>query len=425
MSIELKDSDVIWRNARLATMNPIIKHMDGKSHYGMLEQHDLIVRDEKILAVLPTGSIPTHQGEIIDVKQRLITPGLIDCHTHLVFGGNRASEWEQRLNGISYAEISAKGGGINATVNATRNSSAQQLEIAAQKRLNALIAEGVTTVEMKSGYGLDLENEEKQLNVVRALAQKNPIEISPTLLSAHAVPPEYKHDPDAYIDLVCDSILPTLWQKRLFESVDVFCETVGFNLSQTKRLFDAAKRLEIPVKGHVEQLSNLGGSELVAEYRGLSVDHIEYLDEKGIEAIGRSGTVAVLLPGAFYFLKETQRPPVALLRQYGVPMAISTDFNPGTSPFTSLRLIMNMACVQFGLTPEEAWMGVTTHAARALGRADSHGQLAAGYMADFIVWDAHNPVDILYELGRNPLDYRVYRGEITRHDHLNRVCDNE
>ncbi|AOM39369.1 imidazolonepropionase [Xenorhabdus hominickii] len=419
MSIELKDSDVIWCNARLATMNPTINHIDGKNNYGMLEQHDLIVRDEKILAILPTNSVPASQCKVIDVGQRLITPGLIDCHTHLVFGGNRASEWEQRLNGVSYEEISAKGGGINFTVNATRNSSAYQLEMSSQNRLNSLIAEGVTTIEIKSGYGLDLESEEKQLNVVRALAQKNAIEISPTLLSAHTVPPEYKHNPDAYIDLICDSILPTLWQKQLFESVDVFCETVGFNLSQTKRLFDAAKRLNIPVKGHVEQLSNLGGSELVAEYRGLSVDHIEYLDEKGIEAISRSGTAAVLLPGAFYFLKETKRPPIALLRQYGVPMAISTDFNPGTSPFASLRLIMNMACVQFGLTPEEAWLGVTIHAARALGRADSHGQLAAGYMADFVVWDAQNPVDILYEIGHNPLVYRIYRGEITHHNHFN------
>ncbi|MBD2806529.1 imidazolonepropionase [Xenorhabdus sp. ZM] len=420
MSIELKDTDVIWRNARLATMNPTIRHTDGTSHYGLLEHHDLIVRNERILAILPTGSIPIGRCKIIDVGQRLITPGLIDCHTHLVFGGNRASEWEQRLNGISYEEISAQGGGINATVNATRNSSVRELEIATQKRLNALIAEGVTTVEIKSGYGLDLENEEKQLNVVKILAQKNAIEVSPTLLSAHAAPPEYKHDSDAYIDLVCDSILPTLWQKQLFESVDVFCETVGFNLNQTRRLFDAAKRLGIPVKGHVEQLSNLGGSELVAEYRGLSVDHIEYLDEKGIEAIGRSGTVAVLLPGAFYFLKETQRPPIALLRQHGIPMAISTDFNPGTSPFASLRLMMNMACVQFGLTPEEAWQGVTIHAARALGRAESHGQLVAGYMANFVVWDAENPVDILYELGHNPLIYRVYRGEITHCEH---VCE--
>ncbi|CDH00645.1 imidazolonepropionase [Xenorhabdus bovienii] len=413
MSIELKDTDVIWRNARLATMNPTINNIDGKHHYGMLEQHDLIVRGEKILAIVPTDSVPTHHCHIIDVEQRLITPGLIDCHTHLVFGGNRASEWEQRLNGASYEEISAKGGGINSTVNATRNNSAQQLEVAAQKRLNALIAEGITTIEMKSGYGLDLVNEEKQLNVVQALAQKNAIEISPTLLSAHAVPPEYKHNPDAYIDLICDSILPTLWQKQLFESVDVFCETVGFNLDQTKRVFDAAQRLNIPVKGHVEQLSNMGGSELVADYQGWSVDHIEYLDEKGIEAISRSGSVAVLLPGAFYFLKEKKLPPISLLRQYRVPMAISTDFNPGTSPFASLRLIMNMACVQFGFTPEEAWQGVTLHAARALGRAESHGQLAEGYMADFIVWDAENPVDILYELGRNPLVHRIYRGEIT------------
>ncbi|PHM26572.1 imidazolonepropionase [Xenorhabdus budapestensis] len=413
MSIGLKDSDIIWRNARLATMNPTINNIDGKHNYGMLERHDLIIRDEKILAILLTESVPANCCKVIDAEQRLITPGLIDCHTHLVFGGNRASEWEQRLNGVSYEKISAKGGGINATVNATRQSSAQQLEIAAQKRLNALISEGVTTIEMKSGYGLDLKNEEKQLQVMQTLKQKNSVEISPTLLSAHAVPSEYKHNPDAYVDLVCNTILPALWQKQLFESVDVFCETVGFSLQQTKRVFDAAKKLNIPIKGHVEQLSNLGGSELVADYQGLSVDHIEYLDEKGVEAISRSGTVAVLLPGAFYFLRETKRPPIALLRQYRVPMAISTDFNPGTSPFTSLRMMMNMACVQFGLTPEEAWQGVTIHAARALGRADSHGQLSAGYVADFIVWDARDPVDILYELGHNPLVYRVYRGAIT------------
>jgi imidazolonepropionase len=413
--IELKDSDIIWCNGRLATMNPTISNAEGKHNYGILEQHDLIVREGKILAVLPTEKVPANHCKVIDAGQRLITPGLIDCHTHLVFGGNRASEWEQRLNGVSYAEISAKGGGINSTVNATRESSAQQLETAAQKRLNALIAEGVTTIEMKSGYGLDLENEEKQLRVIQALGQKNPIEISPTLLSAHAVPPEYQHNPDAYIDFVCNTILPALWQKQLFESVDVFCETVGFSLEQTKRVFDSAKKLNIPVKGHVEQLSNLGGSELVAGYHGLSVDHIEYLDEKGVSAISHSETVAVLLPGAFYFLKETQRPPITLLRQYRVPMAISTDFNPGTSPFTSLRMMMNMACVQFGLTPEETWQGVTIHAAQALGRSASHGQLVAGYMADFVVWDAQEPVEILYELGRNPLVYRVYRGVISHH----------
>ncbi|WP_445497217.1 imidazolonepropionase [Photorhabdus sp. SF281] len=408
MVIELRDTDVIWRNARLATMDPSIN-----TAYGLLKEHDLLVRNGKILAILPTATLQTSCCQVMDVQQRLITPGLIDCHTHLVFGGNRAYEWEQRLNGMSYAELSAQGGGINATVSATRTSSLEQLEHSAQQRLAAFMAEGVTTIEIKSGYGLNLENEEKLLQVAQNLAQHNPIEISSTLLAAHTCPPEYKHNPDAYINLICEVILPQLWKKKLFEAVDVFCESVGFNLTQTERLFQEAERWNIPVKGHVEQLSNLGGSELVARYHGLSVDHIEYLDQAGVEALSRSGTVAVLLPGAFYFLQETQRPPVDLLRRFNVPIAISTDFNPGTSPFASLRMAMNMACVQFGLTPEEAWLGVTRHAARALGREKSHGQLRAGAYADFIVWDAENPVDIFYEFGHNQLNTRVFRGTIT------------
>ncbi|MQL47630.1 imidazolonepropionase [Photorhabdus khanii] len=408
MAIELRDTDVIWRNARLATMDPSIN-----AAYGLLKEHDLLVRNDKILAILPTATLQTSRCQVIDAQQRLITPGLIDCHTHLVFGGNRAYEWEQRLNGMSYAELSAQGGGINATVSATRTSSLEQLEHSAQQRLAAFMAEGVTTIEIKSGYGLNLENEEKLLQVAQNLAQHNPIEISPTLLAAHTCPPEYKHNPDAYINLICEVILPQLWKKKLFEAVDVFCESVGFNLAQTERLFQEAERWNIPVKGHVEQLSNLGGSELVARYHGLSVDHIEYLDQAGVEALSRSGTVAVLLPGAFYFLQETQRPPIDLLRQFNVPIAISTDFNPGTSPFASLRMAMNMACIQFGLTPEEAWLGVTRHAARALGREKHHGQLRAGAYADFIVWDAENPVDIFYEFGHNPLNIRVFRGAIT------------
>ncbi|OCQ51297.1 Imidazolonepropionase [Photorhabdus australis subsp. thailandensis] len=408
MAIELRDTDVIWRNARLATMDSTIN-----AAYGLLTEHDLLVRDDKILAILPVATLQTNRCQVIDVKQRLITPGLIDCHTHLVFGGNRAYEWEQRLNGMSYAELSAQGGGINATVSATRTSSPEQLGHSAQQRLAAFMAEGVTTIEIKSGYGLDLENEEKLLQVAQNLGKNNPIEISATLLSAHTCPPEYKYNPDAYIDLICEVILPQLWRKKLFESVDVFCENVGFNLEQTERLFQEAQRWGIPVKGHVEQLSNLGGGELVARYHGLSVDHIEYLDLAGVEALSHSGTVAVLLPGAFYFLQETQRPPIDLLRQFNVPIAVSTDFNPGTSPFASLRMAMNMACVQFGLTPEEVWLGVTRHAARALGRENSHGQLRAGAYADFIVWDAENPVDIFYELGHNPLNTRVFRGAIT------------
>ncbi|MFB5079234.1 imidazolonepropionase [Raoultella sp. C349492] len=396
---------VIWRNARLATLNP-----HHSRPYGLLDRHALLVRDGRIEAVIPESDAPA--GRSIDLGGRLLTPGLIDCHTHLIFGGSRAQEWEQRLNGVSYQTISANGGGINSTVRATRESSEAQLLALAQQRLDRLLREGVTTVEIKSGYGLDLENERKMLRVAQKLSESNAVELSATLLSAHATPPEYKDDPDGYIALVCETLLPTLWQEGLFESVDVFCENVGFSPQQTERVFQAAQARGIPVKGHVEQLSSLGGAELVSRYRGLSADHIEYLTEEGVAAMSHSGTVAVLLPGAFYFLNETRRPPVELLRQHRVPIAVATDYNPGTSPFASLHLAMNMACVKFGLTPEEAWAGVTRHAARALGRQASHGQLAAGFVADFAIWDAEHPVEMVYEPGRSPLWHRVVRGEM-------------
>ena len=267
-------------------------------------------------------------------------------------------------------------------------------------------------MERKSGYGLELPTEEKILCGVAALAAENIVEISPTLLAAHATPTEFRDDPDGYITLVCETILPTLWQEGLFESVDVFCENVGFSPQQTERVFQAAQALGIPVKGHVEQLSSLGGAQLVSRYHGLSADHIEYLTEEGVAAMRESGTVAALLPGAFYFLNETRKPPVELLRKYQVPMAVATDFNPGTSPFASLHLAMNMACVKFGLTPEEAWAGVTRHAARALGRQASHGQLAPGFVANFAIWDAEHPVEMVYEPGRSPLWHRVVQGEL-------------
>lgn len=405
---QLLPDDTIWRNGRLATMDP-----ERGSPYGMVDDHALVVRQGRILDIVPASSLNAAHRNTVDLQGRLVTPGLIDCHTHLIFGGTRAGEWEQRLNGVSYQQISAQGGGINATVAATRTASEDELLTVARARMARLLQEGVTLLEVKSGYGLNFATEEKMLRVAAALAHENRVEISPTLLAAHATPAEYRDDPDGYITLVCESILPGLWAKGLFESVDLFCESVGFNLAQSERVFQAAQALGIPVKGHVEQLSLLGGAQLVSRYQGLSADHIEYLDEAGVAAMSRSGTAGVLLPGAFYFLKETQRPPVALLRHYGVPMAIATDFNPGTSPFISLHLAMNMACVQFGLTPEEAWAGVTRHAARALGRQTTHGQLKAGYVADFAVWDAELPVEILYEPGRNPLCHRVFRGEVT------------
>lgn len=399
--------DVIWRNVRLATMDP-----ERGTPYGLLDGHALIVRQGKIRDIVPESSLYLTHDNTLDMQGRLITPGLIDCHTHLVFGGNRAGEWEQRLNGVSYQQISAQGGGINATVSATRSATDEQLLHVAHQRMEQLIKEGVTLLEIKSGYGLDLPTEEKILRVVAALAAESIVEISPTLLAAHATPAEYRNDPDGYITLVCETILPQLWEQGLFETVDLFCESVGFSLAQSERVFQAAQALGIPIKGHVEQLSLLGGAQLVSRYQGLSADHIEYLDEAGVAAMSQSGTVGVLLPGAFYFLKEQQRPPVALLRQYQVPMAVATDFNPGTSPFISLHWAMNMACVQFGLTPEEAWAGVTRHAARALGRHATHGQLKAGFVADFVVWDATLPVEILYEPGRNPLYQRVFKGQI-------------
>ncbi|WP_454520502.1 imidazolonepropionase [Citrobacter koseri] len=405
---QLLPDDTIWRNGRLATMDP-----ERGSPYGMVDDHALVVRQGRILDIVPASSLNAAHRNTVDLQGRLVTPGLIDCHTHLIFGGTRAGEWEQRLNGVSYQQISAQGGGINATVAATRTTSEDELLTVARARMARLLQEGVTLLEVKSGYGLNFATEEKMLRVAAALAHENRVEISPTLLAAHATPAEYRDDPDGYITLVCESILPGLWAKGLFESVDLFCESVGFNLAQSERVFQAAQALGIPVKGHVEQLSLLGGAQLVGRYQGLSADHIEYLDEAGVAAMSRSGTVGVLLPGAFYFLKETQHPPVALLRHYGVPMAVATDFNPGTSPFISLHLAMNMACVQFGLTPEEAWAGVTRHAARALGRQTTHGQLKAGYVADFAVWDAELPVEILYEPGRNPLCHRVFRGEVT------------
>ena len=382
-------------------------HIDGA--YGLLHRHDVLVNQGYITDIQPTGRLSA--DTVIELNESLITPSLIDSHTHLVFGGSRAGEWERRQNGESYQAISAEGGGINATVRATRDSSAGDLYALSEKRLQNYMDEGVGLIEIKSGYGLNLEDERKCLQIATELGEKHHIAVSRTLLSAHAIPPEYKGRADDYLQVVTDDIMPTLWQEGLFECVDVFCENVGFTLAQTEKLFQAASALGIPIKGHTEQLSLLGGSALVAQYQGWSADHVEYLDEAGVVAMAQHGTVANLLPGAFYFLRETQKPPIELFRQHGVPMAVASDFNPGTSPFASLRLAMNMACVQFGLTPLEAWQGVTVHAARALRREHDFGALKIGKPAHFNVWDTDSPVDILYELGRPFLKQRVIHGE--------------
>ena len=397
----------LWLNARLATMDPA-----RAAPYGCLEQHALLLRDGNIEALLPQAEVDAaaFDGDVHDLQGRWITPGFIDCHTHLVYGGSRAAEWEKRLAGVPYQQIAAEGGGIVSTVRATRWLDEEELALASLPRLKALMAEGVTTVEIKSGYGLTQADELKQLAAARRLQDSLPVEVAATLLAAHALPPEYAGDADGYIDLVVESILPVAARAGLAEAVDAFCESVGFSPAQTRRVFEAARAHGLKIKGHVEQLSNLHGAELVAEFGGLSADHVEYLDAAGVEALKRAGTVAVLLPGAFYFLRETQKPPVALLREAGVPMAVSTDLNPGTSPFASIRLAMNQACVLFGLSPEEALAGVTRHAAQALGRGASHGRLAAGYVADLLVWDIDHPAELAYSVGAPQLKQRVFRG---------------
>jgi imidazolonepropionase len=347
-----------------------------------------------------------------DAHGAWITPGLVDCHTHLVYGGQRADEFAMRLAGAGYEEIARAGGGIVSTVRATRAADEDTLFAQAAARLQPLLAEGVTAIEIKSGYGLNLEAERKQLRVARRLGERFGVSVHTTFLGAHALPPEYAGRADDYIDLVCKTMLPALAEEGLVDGVDAFCESIGFSIAQTERVFDAAARHGLRVKLHAEQLSNLGGAALAARHRALSADHLEHLDEAGVAAMAEAGTVAVLLPGAYYFLRDTKLPPIALLRQYGVPMAISTDHNPGTSPVTSLLLMMNMACTLFRLTVPEALAGVTVHAARALGAADRHGRLAAGRVADFALWRIDSPAELAYWFGRNPVATVVRQGRI-------------
>jgi len=398
----------------LLLTNTTIVSMDQSDSDYQTQPHCFIAMAHgKIVEIGPMQQCPTADySQVIDCQGRLITPGLIDSHTHLVFAGNRAKEFEQRLTGVPYETIAKQGGGILSTVNATRAASESQLVGLALQRLSALTADGVTTIEIKSGYGLTLEDELKMLRAAKQLEQHASIKVSTTLLAAHAVPPEYKDNADSYIRYVCDEIIPAAVAAKLVDAVDVFCEGIGFNLAQTKAVFEAALSHGLGIKGHTEQLSNLGGSELAAKMGATSVDHIEFLDEQGVKALAQHGTVATLLPGAFYFLRETQLPPIELLRQHNVPMSLATDFNPGTSPIASLTMMMNMGCTLFRLTPEEALRGVTCHAARALGLQDSRGQIRVGYDADLAIWNIEHPAQLAYEVGTPRLHSRIVNGEV-------------
>lgn len=349
--------------------------------------------------------------KVHDVKGKWITPGLIDCHSHLIYAGNRISEFELRLQGANYKDIARAGGGIRATVEATRAASFEELYEYSRSRLMALMVEGVTTIEIKSGYALDLANELKILRVARRLGEELPITVRTTFLGAHALPEEYAGRADAYIDFLCEEVLPAAKKENLIDAVDAFCETIAFTPKQVAKLFDAAKAYKLPVKIHAEQLSNFGGAGLAARYQALSADHLEYVAQENIAAMAKSGTVAVLLPGPFYYLRETRQPPIDVFRQYKVPMAVATDCNPGTSPITSLLLMLNMACTLFHMTPEEALLGVTRHAAKALGLSKTHGSLEVGKVADFVIWNISEPAELAYYLGFNPCVTVVKNGQ--------------
>jgi imidazolonepropionase len=395
----------IWHNAKLLPSgDPDRAIADGA----------IVVHQARVDWIGAMDELPEHYASLPrhDAGGRWITPGLVDCHTHLVFAGQRADEFALRLQGASYEDIARGGGGIVSTVRATRMASEEQLYEASAARLEALLAEGVTALEIKSGYGLDLATERKQLRVARQLGQHYPVSVYTTFLGAHAVPPEYAGRADDYIDYVGETMLPALAGEGLVDAVDVFCERIGFSAAQTERVFAAAMRLRIPVKIHAEQLSNCGGAELATRYQALSADHLEHLDEAGVVAMSKAGTVAVLLPGAFYFLRESKLPPLDLLRRYDVPIALATDANPGSSPTTSLLLMLNLACTLFRMTVAEALAGVTRHAARALGQAHRHGVLETGRDADFVVWDIQSPAELAYWFGRNPCRYVVRGGRV-------------
>ncbi|MEW5908782.1 MAG: imidazolonepropionase [Thermodesulfobacteriota bacterium] len=401
----------LWKNLHLATMT-------GDAPYGAVTDGAIAVCSDQILWIGKEDEIPRRieksAGKIHDGNWSWVTPGLVDCHTHLVYAGNRAFEFELRLKGATYEEISRRGGGILSTVFETRKATEEDLLQQSSRRLLSMMAEGVTTLEIKSGYGLDLETELKMLRAAGRLGKHYPVTIAPTFLGAHAIPPEYKNQGDSYIEFLCSKVIPKIAEERLASAVDAFCDRIGFSIDQTEKIFKAANAHGLSIKLHAEQLSNQKGVELAARYGALSVDHLEYLSETGVAALAGRKTVAVLLPGAFYFIRERQKPPVALLRKHKIPMAVSTDCNPGTSPTTSLLLMLNMACVLFGLTPEEALSGVTVNAAKALGFGRSIGTLEAGKTADFVLWEIDSPAELCYGLGWNPCRQIVRHGKIVQ-----------
>ena len=394
--------DTLWRNARLATM---VGGVDTTDHGVIAARNGIIVHAG------PAADAPGFDAaDVIDCEGRWITPGLIDCHTHLVHAGNRAEEFELRLQGASYEEIARAGGGIASTVQATRAASEADLVASALPRLDALIAEGVATIEVKSGYGLTTDDEIKMLRAARRLGEERAVRVRTSFLGAHALPPEYAGKADDYIDHLCEAMLPAVAAAGLADAVDAFCEGIGFTPAQTQRVFDAAKAVGLPVKLHAEQLSNLSGAALAAKAGALSADHLEHLDGAGVAAMAAAGTVATLLPGAYYFMRETQLPPIAALRTAGVPIALATDCNPGTSPLTSLLLAMNMGATLFRLTVGECLAGVTRNAARALGLLGETGTIAAGKSCDLAIWNIERPAELVYRIGYNPLHARIWKG---------------
>ena len=400
--------DQVWIDVNLATMDPSIS-----TPYGAITNAAIAVKQGKIAWLGPRSELPAFDVLATPVyrgKGGWITPGLIDAHTHLIFAGNRANEFELRLQGASYEDIARAGGGIISTVKACREADEAELFELGRQRLNALAKEGVTTVEIKSGYGLNTETELKILRVARELGEHHHVDVKTTFLGAHAIPPEYKDNSDGYVDLIINEMLPAVIAENLADAVDVFCENIAFNLEQTERVLSAAKAAGLEIKLHAEQLTNMGGSALAARLGAKSVDHIEYLDEAGVKALSESGTCAVLLPGAFYFLRETQKPPIDLLRQYGVPIVLASDFNPGSSPICSTLLMLNMGCTLFSLTPEEALKGLTLNAAKALGIEDRVGSLVVGKQADFCLWDIATPAQLAYSYGVNPCKDVVKNG---------------